>query len=73
MTEALVIYHNATEESGTYWAECPQLPGWSASADNLIDLMELVRESLVGKFGPNTQWRSCWENGAKVIAFRRTT
>lgn len=65
MDDITVVYH---QEGGVFWADSKQIPGWSASADFLFDLMEVVRRSLVEQFGDDVEWRSCWEDGTKVIA-----
>lgn len=38
-----VIYHH---EDGTWWAESPTLPGWSAAAPTFEDLRPLTREGV---------------------------
>ena len=38
-----VIYHH---ESGGWWADSPAIPGWSATAETLDELRELVEEGV---------------------------
>jgi predicted RNase H-like HicB family nuclease len=42
--EVIVEYHN---EEDTWWAESPNVPGWSATAENVDELRQLVREGLL--------------------------
>lgn len=43
MRQITVIYH---QESGTWWAESPNLPGFSSAADSLTELRRLTREGV---------------------------
>jgi predicted RNase H-like HicB family nuclease len=43
MVTARVIYHL---EDGAWWAESPDVRGWSAAADDLVDLHRLVEEGV---------------------------
>ena len=45
-----VRYHQ--EGSASWWAESPDLEGWTAAADSLAALRELVREA-VGMLRPD--------------------
>jgi hypothetical protein len=47
-----VIYHN---EENTWWAECEDLPGWSAAADTRDSLTDLVAASLQ-ELQPDCRW-----------------
>lgn len=43
MIETRVTYHH---EDDAWWAESPDVPGFSAAADSLPDLRQVVREGL---------------------------
>lgn len=48
MRSVRVVYHNETD---TWWAESPDVPGFSAAAESLDDLRELVRTGLTFHLG----------------------
>jgi predicted RNase H-like HicB family nuclease len=43
METVTVIYHC---EDGTWWAEAPRVPGWTAAADSLNELTKLAEEGV---------------------------
>jgi predicted RNase H-like HicB family nuclease len=43
VSEIRVTYH---QEEGSWWAESPDVPGFSATAEDLVELRTLVREGL---------------------------
>lgn len=43
MKTGRVIYHRETDG---WWAESPDVPGWSAAASGFAELVELAREGI---------------------------
>lgn len=43
MTPATVVYHH---EDGTWWADSPDVPGFTAVSDTLSELRQMVREGV---------------------------
>jgi len=47
VTKIVIVYHgDYTQLPRTYWAECDQMPGWSAAADDLMSVMNMVPEAV---------------------------
>lgn len=67
--EPVVIYHR-DRATGTVWADCAQMPGWSAAADNVYDVMQLAHEAVAMVFGEGADYRSCWLDGSKVFGVK---
>lgn len=42
-------------EAGTWWAECDDIPGWSAAADTRDELLDHVRQS-IEELSPGSRW-----------------
>ena len=51
------------QEAETWWADSPDLPGWTAAADTFSELMDRCRESLIemGK----ARFYATWELGER--------
>ena len=48
-TEVVIFYHSETEG---WWADSPQIPGWTGLGDNLQILRALTREAVTEIVGP---------------------
>jgi hypothetical protein len=60
----VIVYHPDYSDSGrVYWAECDQMPGWSAAADDLMTLMNTVPEAVATFFpGKEVDVRHRWHS-----------
>ena len=48
-----ILVHQA--EEGGYWAEAPSIPGCATQGDSLEELLENVREAVVGCLSVNVR------------------
>jgi predicted RNase H-like HicB family nuclease len=65
METVRVIYHH---EAGCWWAESPDIKGWSAAGDTFAEIKKLAEEGVPFALGRDAKLEHCPPAGGRVTA-----
>lgn len=68
ITETLVVLHR---DGGSFWAESEQVPGWTAAANDVTELLQMIHEGVpfaLDREPDQLDIRMEWEDGRRVFA-----